>query len=82
MIGLDTSARVSANVFKLLSNSTTPSPVLLAKVEKGIDLDKSPWYGFSTVSRSIMNVTVDEKGGVVLYLFGQAITLKAGKSDD
>jgi len=54
----------------------------LAKVEKGIDLDKRPWYGFSTVSRSIMNVTVDEKGGVVLYLFGQPITLKAGKSDE
>jgi putative transposase len=54
----------------------------LGKVEKGIDLDKSPWYGLSAVSRSLMNVTVDEKGGVVLYLFGQPITLRAGKSDE
>ena len=35
LIGLDTCARVSGNVFKLLSNRTNPSPALLEKVEKG-----------------------------------------------
>jgi 3-hydroxybutyryl-CoA dehydrogenase len=35
MIGLDTSARVSANLFKTLSNRTEPSAALLGKVNNG-----------------------------------------------
>jgi 3-hydroxybutyryl-CoA dehydrogenase len=49
MIGLDTSARVSGNVFKVLSNKTEPSPVLLEKVgrgELGIKSGKG-WYDYS-----------------------------------
>lgn len=35
MIGLDTALRVSGHLYKTLSNKTTPSPSLAAKVEKG-----------------------------------------------
>ena len=53
MIGLDTAARVSGNVFKVLSNKTEPSPVLLAKVEKGELGIKSGkgWYDYSGQTR-------------------------------
>lgn len=49
MIGLDTAARVSGNVFKVLSNKTEPSPVLIEKVEKGELGIKSGkgWYDYS-----------------------------------
>lgn len=35
MIGLDTALRVSGRLYKTLSDKTTPSPTLAAKVEKG-----------------------------------------------
>jgi 3-hydroxybutyryl-CoA dehydrogenase len=35
MIGLDTALRVSGRIYKTLSDKTTPSPTLAAKVEKG-----------------------------------------------
>jgi 3-hydroxyacyl-CoA dehydrogenase len=49
LIGLDTSARVSGNVFKVLSNKTEPSPVLIEKVEKGELGIKSGkgWYDYT-----------------------------------
>jgi 3-hydroxyacyl-CoA dehydrogenase len=49
MIGLDTSARVSGNVFKVLSNKTEPSPVLIEKVKKGELGIKSGkgWYDYA-----------------------------------
>lgn len=49
MIGLDTAARVSSNVFKVLSNKTEPSPVLIEKVERGELGIKSGkgWYDYS-----------------------------------
>jgi 3-hydroxyacyl-CoA dehydrogenase len=49
LIGLDTSARVSARVFKILSNRTEPSPKLLEKVDKGELGIKSGkgWYDYT-----------------------------------
>jgi 3-hydroxyacyl-CoA dehydrogenase len=49
MIGLDTSARVSGNVFKVLSNKTEPSPILVNKVERGELGIKSGkgWYDYT-----------------------------------
>lgn len=48
MIGLDTAARVSGNLFPTLSNATVPSPHLLAKVERGELGIKSGkgWYDY------------------------------------
>jgi len=54
MIGLDTSARVSANLFKTLSNRTEPSATLLDKVsrgELGIKTGKG-WYDYSGKTRA------------------------------
>lgn len=53
MIGLDTSARVSAQILKVLSNATEPSPALLEKVNKGELGIKSGkgWYDYSGKSR-------------------------------
>ena len=54
MIGLDTSARVSANVFKTLSNRTEASTTLLEKVNKG-DLGiktGNGWYGYHGRART------------------------------
>jgi len=48
MIGLDTAARASGNIFPSLSNADLPSPQLLAKVERG-DLgikSGSGWYKY------------------------------------
>ena len=54
MIGLDTSARVSAQIFKALSNATEPSPALLDKVNKGELGIKSGkgWYDYTGKSRA------------------------------
>ncbi len=54
MIGLDTSARVSANLFKTLSNRTEPSTTLLDKVnrnELGIKTG-SGWYNYGGKTRT------------------------------
>lgn len=54
MIGLDTSARVSANLFKTLSNRTEPSATLLDKVNKG-ELGiktESGWYNYRGRTRT------------------------------
>ncbi len=53
MIGLDVAATVSGRVFKGLSNATEPSPLLLAKVERGelgIKAGKG-WYDYSGRTR-------------------------------
>ena len=53
MIGLDTAMRVSARVFKGLSNATEPSPILVEKVERGelgIKAGKG-WYDYSGKTR-------------------------------
>jgi len=54
MIGLDTSARVSAQIFKVLSNATEPSPALIEKVNKGELGIKSGkgWYDYTGKSRA------------------------------
>ncbi|MEW6666131.1 MAG: 3-hydroxyacyl-CoA dehydrogenase family protein [Thermodesulfobacteriota bacterium] len=53
IIGLDLAARVSARIFKLLSNRTEPSPMLLEKVKKGEIGVKSGrgWYDYTGRSR-------------------------------
>jgi len=54
MIGLDTSARVSANLFKTLSNRTEPSATLLDKVNRG-ELGiktESGWYDYRGKTRT------------------------------
>ncbi len=53
MIGLDTSARVSDRVYKVLSNRTDASPSLLEKVKKGELGIKSGkgWYDYSDRTR-------------------------------
>ena len=54
MIGLDTSARVSANLFKTLSNRTEPSAALLDKVnrgELGVKTGKG-WYDYGGKTRT------------------------------
>lgn len=53
MIGLDTAARVSGNVYKVLSNRTEPSSELLEKVsrgELGIKSGKG-WYDYTGQTR-------------------------------
>jgi 3-hydroxyacyl-CoA dehydrogenase len=54
MIGLDTSARVSANLFKTLSNRTEPSTALLDKVTRGELGVKtgSGWYDYRGRTRT------------------------------
>jgi len=54
MIGLDTSARVSANLFKVLSNRTEPSATLLEKVNRGELGIKtgSGWYDYGGKTRA------------------------------
>ena len=71
MIGLDTSARVSANVFKLLSSKTEPSPVLLEKVKKGELGIKSGkgWYDYSGKTRDEVNDTINRRLLKQLALF-------------
>jgi 3-hydroxyacyl-CoA dehydrogenase len=71
MIGLDTSARVSGNVFKVLSNKTEPSPVLLEKVKKGELGIKSGkgWYDYSGKSRDEVNDAINRRLLKQLALF-------------
>ncbi len=71
LIGLDTSARVSANVFKLLSNKTEPSPILLEKVKKGELGIKSGkgWYDYSGKTRDEVNDTINRRLLKQLALF-------------
>jgi 3-hydroxyacyl-CoA dehydrogenase len=54
MIGLDTSARVSANLFKTLSNRTEPSATLLDKVKRGELGIKTGtgWYNYRGKTRT------------------------------
>jgi len=54
MIGLDTSARVSANLWKTLSNRTEPSATLLEKVNRGELGIKtgSGWYDYGGKTRA------------------------------
>jgi 3-hydroxybutyryl-CoA dehydrogenase len=54
MIGLDTSVRVSANLFKTLSNRTEPSATLLEKVNRGELGIKtgSGWYDYGGKTRA------------------------------
>jgi 3-hydroxybutyryl-CoA dehydrogenase len=54
MIGLDTSARVSANLFKTLSNRTEPSATLLDKVNRGELGIKTGngWYNYGGKTRT------------------------------
>lgn len=54
MIGLDTSARVSTNLFKTLSNRTEPSATLLDKVNRGELGIKtgSGWYNYRGKTRT------------------------------
>jgi len=54
MIGLDTSVRVSANLFKTLSNQTEPSATLLEKVNRGELGIKtgSGWYDYGGKTRA------------------------------
>jgi 3-hydroxyacyl-CoA dehydrogenase len=54
MIGLDTSARVSANLFKTLSNRTEPSATLLDRVKRGELGIKTGngWYNYRGKTRT------------------------------
>ena len=53
MIGLDIAARVSSNLYKVLSNSTEPSPEIFEKVDRGELGVKSGrgWYDYPADSR-------------------------------
>jgi len=71
MIGLDTCARVSANVFKVLSNRTDPSPALLEKVkngELGIKSGKG-WYNYAGQTREEINDKINRRLLKQLALF-------------
>lgn len=63
LIGLDTAARVSGRVFKVLSNRTEPSPQLLAKVERGELGIKSGkgWYDYTSKTREQVYDEINRK---------------------
>jgi len=71
MIGLDTSARVSGNVFKVLSNKTEPSPVLIEKVKKGELGIKSGkgWYDYTGQTLEEVNDKINRRLLKQLALF-------------
>ncbi|MCF8095943.1 MAG: 3-hydroxyacyl-CoA dehydrogenase family protein [Desulfobacteraceae bacterium] len=71
MIGLDTSARVSSNIFKVLSNKTEPSPILLEKVEKGeLGLKSGQgWYDYTGQSREKITEQINRRLLKQLALF-------------
>lgn len=62
MIGLDTAARASANIFPTLSNANDPSPGLLEKVKKGEIGIKSGkgWYDYPSDTKA-KNVTLNNE---------------------
>jgi 3-hydroxybutyryl-CoA dehydrogenase len=71
MIGLDTAARVSGNVYKALSNRTEASPELLEKVsrgELGIKSGKG-WYDYSGQTREQVNDKINRRLLKQLALF-------------
>ena len=71
MIGLDTAARVSGNVFKVLSNATEASPDLIKKVERGELGIKSGkgWYDYSGQTREQVNDKINRRLLKQLALF-------------
>jgi 3-hydroxyacyl-CoA dehydrogenase len=71
MIGLDTAARASGNIFKVLSNETEPSPMLLEKVKKGelgIKAGKG-WYDYSGSTREEIGDKINRRLLKQLALF-------------
>jgi 3-hydroxyacyl-CoA dehydrogenase len=74
MIGLDTSARVSARMFKVLSNRTEPSPQLLEKVDKGELGIKSGkgWYDYTGRTREEIGDSINRRLLKQLILFREA----------
>jgi len=71
MIGLDTAARVSGNIFRVLSNKTEPSPVLIDKVEKGELGIKSGkgWYDYAGQSQEEVTDKINRRLLKQLALF-------------
>ena len=63
LIGLDTAARVSVRLFKVLSNATGPSPQLVEKVKRGELGIKSGkgWYDYSGKSITEVNDETNRK---------------------
>jgi len=63
LIGLDTAARVSGNIFKVLSNRTEPSPDLVEKVKRGelgIRSGKG-WYDYTGRTREEVNDKINRR---------------------
>lgn len=73
MIGLDTAARASANIFPTLSNASIPSPGLLEKVEQGEIGIKSGkgWYDYPANAKAENSTKTNEKLLRQLKLFQQ-----------
>jgi len=74
MIGLDTAARVSGNVYKVLSNRTEASPELIEKVsrgELGIKSGKG-WYDYTGQTREQVNDKINRRLLKQLALFRSA----------
>ena len=63
MIGLDTVARASGNIFKVLSNKTEPSPLLLEKVDRGELGIKSGkgWYDYTGKTREEISDKINKR---------------------
>ena len=74
MIGLDTSARSSGNIFKVLSNATEASPALVKKVEAGELGIKSGkgWYDYTGQTREQVNDKINRRLLKQLALFRSA----------
>ena len=71
MIGLDTAARASGNIYKVLSNKIEPSPHLLEKVEGGELGVKSGkgWYDYRGKSREEVGLDINRRLLKQLALF-------------
>lgn len=78
MIGLDTAARASGNIFKVLSNKTEPSPLLLEKVDKGELGIKSGkgWYDYTGKTREEISDNINRR------LLRQLALFNARKKED
>ena len=63
IIGLDLAARVSDRIFKVLSNKTEPSPLLLKKVQKGELGVKSGkgWYDYTGRTREEISEKINRR---------------------